>query len=236
MRHEALDSRAVLAVGRMQAHSERFSYYLAKSAEPLSRLGERYGQEWLVYNPLIMLWFHLNAVQNADSVVRAMTAEFPGLRSVADVGAGSGAYAAAARRLGFEVSAFEHSALGRAMARVQGVRSLPFDLDSGPLPEVRADLAYCFEVAEHLPAWLGDRLVRLLSAAAPLVVFTAARPGQGGTGHVNEQPKEYWIERFRACGQEFDERASERMARRLDDARVTAWWLPQNVTVFHAAR
>jgi hypothetical protein len=26
------------------------------------------------------------------------------------------------------------------------------------------------------------------------------------------------------------------MARRLDDAGVTAWWLPQNVTVFHAAR
>ena len=28
------------------------------------------------------------------------------------------------------------------------------------------------------------------------MVFTVAQPGQGGKGHINEQPLNYWIEKF----------------------------------------
>jgi hypothetical protein len=199
-----------------------------------SRLGQRRGWDWLVYNPLTMWSYHRLARADAGPVMAAMREVYPAARELPDVGAGSGAYAAAAARGGAGVVALERSRAGRAMATLQRVRSTPFDLRDGAPPSRRADLAYCFEVAEHLPAELGDRLVAFL-AAAPLVVFTAAQPGQGGYGHVNEQPPSYWTERFRAAGMDEspDEAAALRRAFRANGVRAP--WFEQNVLVFRAA-
>jgi hypothetical protein len=90
------------------------------------------------------------------------------------------------------------------------------------------DLALCLEVAEHLPREASWRLVRALTKAAPLVLFSAAVPGQQGTGHVNEQWPDYWKSLF-----------ARRGFRRLDpfrpriwqDGRV-AWWYRQNMFLF----
>jgi hypothetical protein len=59
------------------------------------------------------------------------------------------------------------------------------------------DLAVCLEVAEHLPNRCGAALVAKLAGLAPAVLFSAAIPGQGGTGHVNEQWPDYWKDHFR---------------------------------------
>lgn len=75
-----------------------------------------------------------------------------------------------------------------------------------PLTEVRGitpsvlptrwDLALCLEVAEHLQPEDGLALVDRITELAPVVVFSAAIPGQGGIGHVNEQWPQYWADRF----------------------------------------
>jgi hypothetical protein len=99
--------------------------------------------------------------------------------------------------------AYEYTRLGRLIARLHGIR--PFDLAQPVVVEpAKCDLAYSFEVAEHLPPELGNRLVAFLAASAPTVVFTAAPPGQGGSGHVNEQERPYWV---RALSQPRDGRA-----------------------------
>jgi len=199
-----------------------------------SRLGERRGWDWLVYNPLTMWSYHRLARADAGPVMAAVREVFPAAGDLVDVGAGSGAYAAAAARHGARVVALERSRAGRAMAALQRVRSAPFDLRDPAPPERRADLAYCFEVAEHLPPDLGDRLVTFLAASAPVVVFTAAQPGQGGYGHINEQPQPYWIDRFRAAGMapSPDEAAALRRAFRAHG--VQAPWFDENVLVFRA--
>jgi SAM-dependent methyltransferase len=200
-----------------------------------SRLGERRGWDWLVYNPLTMWSYHRLARADAAPVMAAVREVFPSARELIDVGAGSGAYAAAAARRGARVVALERSRAGRMMATLQRVRSAPFDLRDAAPPQRRADLAYCFEVAEHLPPDLGDRLVAFLAAVAPIVVFTAAHPGQGGYGHVNEQPRSYWAERFRAAGLEpaAHEAAALRDAFRAHG--VQAPWFDENVLVLRAA-
>jgi hypothetical protein len=62
------------------------------------------------------------------------------------------------------------------------------------------DLALCLEVAEHLPSRTSAQLVRGLTDLAPIALFSAAVPGQGGTGHVNEQWPEYWRNLFKERG------------------------------------
>jgi hypothetical protein len=199
-----------------------------------SRLGERRGWDWLTYNPMTMLSYHRMARRDAGPVMAAVRQVFPDAAELVDVGAGSGAYAAAAARSGVRVVALERSRAGRAMAKFQRVPAAGFELRDVTLPQRRADLAYCFEVAEHLPPELGQRLVQYLAAAAPLVVFTAAHPGQGGYGHINEQPKSHWIERFQDAGMETSEAATAALQRAFRANGVEAPWFDENVLVFRA--
>ena len=62
----------------------------------------------------------------------------------------------------------------------------------------KVDLVICLEVAEHLPKHLALNalLPTLARSAGNLILFSAAQPGQPGTGHINAQPLSHWIEHF----------------------------------------
>jgi hypothetical protein len=64
----------------------------------------------------------------------------------------------------------------------------------------RFDLVQSLEVAEHLPQQRASDFIDVLTAHSPLVMFSAAVPGQGGEHHINEQPLQYWREKFRERG------------------------------------
>lgn len=72
-------------------------------------------------------------------------------------------------------------------------KSLTVPLDPG---DEQFDLAICLEVAEHLDEAHGPQLIESLCNLAPVVLFSAAIPGQGGHGHVNEQWASYWASLF----------------------------------------
>ena len=60
----------------------------------------------------------------------------------------------------------------------------------------RFDVAQGLEVAEHLPPARAESFVADLVAHAPVVLFSAAPPGQGGENHLNEQAGDYWQKIF----------------------------------------
>lgn len=64
----------------------------------------------------------------------------------------------------------------------------------------RFDLAICLEVAEHLPEHRADELVEFVASCSDLVLWSAAIPGQGGMGHINEQWPNYWLDKFYDLG------------------------------------
>ena len=112
-----------------------------------------------------------------------------------DVGCGKGTILAALAGRGVDVAGVEGSrhAINRSPVRDKIVRR---NLER-PLPPLgRFDLCLCLEVAEHLPARAARVLVGSLTRLSDVVVFTAARPGQGGRLHVNEQPPSYWRQLF----------------------------------------
>jgi SAM-dependent methyltransferase len=75
------------------------------------------------------------------------------------------------------------------------------DLATPPYPDLGYfDLALCLEVGEHVDRAHASDLVDWLVGLAPIVVFSAAIPGQGGEGHVNEQRPEWWRDLFHAGG------------------------------------
>lgn len=121
------------------------------------------------------------------------------VRRVVDVGCGEGWWAQACADAGCEVIGIDGSYVATSPL---GDRFLPHDL-AQPLPAHlagRFDLALCLEVAEHLPASRADGLIADLCSLAPVVLFSAAIPGQGGVGHINEQWPDYWTSRFNGHG------------------------------------
>jgi SAM-dependent methyltransferase len=212
----------------------RIKHEILEAIFKLSRIGERHGWEWLTYHPGVFAFYHWLAKREAPSVVGSLLETFPDARSFADIGAGTGAYAAYLQRAGLAVVACERSALGRAVARMQRVTSIPFDL-TWPQPAAfgtTVDIAYSFEVAEHLPPELGSRLVQFMLELGPTVVFSAAHPGQGGHGHINEQAPSYWAAEFARAGADLDKGVTSMLAAQLTRTNTIAWWIAPNVQVF----
>ena len=204
------------------------------SVGAVESLGEKLGSQALLYNPLVFTWYHRVALANAPAVVQTFELIFPRAHRCIDIGAGTGTYAAALRHRGFEAVACERSRVGRLYARRQGVPCVPFDLSREPPAQVAEgfDLAYCFEVAEHVPPESAARLVGFVATQAPVAVFTAAPPGQGGTGHVHERPKGYWITQFARAGMRYRPDVSEAVSSAFARHGATAPWLIANVMVF----
>jgi len=62
------------------------------------------------------------------------------------------------------------------------------------------DLCMCLEVAEHVEPEYADTLVDSCCSMSDLILFTAAKPGQLGLGHVNLQEIPYWCAKFKDRG------------------------------------
>ena len=81
------------------------------------------------------------------------------------------------------------------------------------------DLVYTIEVAEHVPAEL-HRVMRqvLKSLTTKYLVFAAARPGQGGTGHLGPSmfTREEWKVHWERTGLFYLEGLSEILRRQCD--------------------
>jgi cyclopropane fatty-acyl-phospholipid synthase-like methyltransferase len=173
------------------------------------------------------------ARQAAPAIADSVLADFAPT-SVLDVGCGSGALLAEFAARGVTARGLERAEAGLARCRARGLDVESFDLELETSTARRADVVLSTEVAEHLPEKFADRFVALLGEAGPVVVLTAATPGQGGTGHVNEQPNDYWIAKFVQRG--FEYREATALAWRTDwRRRGIPSWYANNVMVFARA-
>lgn len=81
-----------------------------------------------------------------------------------------------------------------------------------------AELACCIEVAEHVSPEKADVFVAdVASASSKWILWSAAHPGQGGEGHVNERPRLYWASKFLKHGFDSDTCAHGKMIAGLSD-------------------
>lgn len=113
-------------------------------------------------------------------------------RTILDVGCGTGISLDYFTSKGMEVRGLEGSALAISKARHPTLirqHDLNAPLDLGE----KFDLVWCFEVAEHIHPRYVSALLATLTNHSDRILLSAARPGQGGLGHLNEQEPGYWI-------------------------------------------
>jgi len=149
--------------------------------------------------------------------------------SVVDVGCGVGAWLSVFMEHGVEdVLGIDGEWVDRALLKIPERRFSSFDLEKPFRIDRRFDLAMSVEVAEHLPAECAEIFVASLTRLAPVVLFSAAIPFQGGTHHLNEQWPEYWAGYFRERGYAAVDCLRKKIWRNDD----VDWWYAQNILIF----
>jgi SAM-dependent methyltransferase len=150
-------------------------------------------------------------------------------KSVVDLGCGTGAWLAEFKRAGVkDVLGIDGPHLGEVPLEMDQRDFLAADLTQPLRLHGYFDLAMSLEVAEHLEEAQADQFVETLTKLAPVVLFSAAIPHQGGEHHVNEQWPGYWAERFEA--HEF--LALDPFRRLLWERSDVDWWYSQNLVLY----
>ena len=123
------------------------------------------------------------------------------IESLLDIGAGHGAWAAEWLAAGVkDVIAVDGDYVTRDQLAIPAANFMAHDLATPLDLNRKFDLVQTLEVAEHLSAAKADLFVENLTAHGDVILFSAAVPHQGGEHHVNEQPPEYWREKFAKRG------------------------------------
>jgi SAM-dependent methyltransferase len=118
-------------------------------------------------------------------------------KSVVDFGCGIGSYLESAHNHGLSVTGFDISPIAKDFTP-KSLHPFCYYKDcTKPISIEPADCVISFETAEHIDPYGTDQFVlNLVNATGKHLLFTAAPPGQDGTGHINLHPKEYWIGLF----------------------------------------
>jgi cyclopropane fatty-acyl-phospholipid synthase-like methyltransferase len=167
----------------------------------------------------------------AESIVKVFSP-----KSVVDVGCGPGQLLLALKERGVICRGLEYSSAALKICRKNALDVTRFDIRYDILPkDSNADLVVSTEVAEHLQENYADRFVDILCAIADDVVMTAAEPAityVGDHTHVNEQPKEYWIEKFEDKGFKYNVDVTTQFRAEWKEAEIKPWFV-QHLIVFH---
>ena len=150
-------------------------------------------------------------------------------RSVVDVGCGRGVWLRVFQENGAEeILGLDGDYVDRSKLAISNSSFRSRDLVRDFSVPRDYDLAVCLEVGEHLPASVAGRLVKMLTELAPVVLFSAAIPGQGGTRHINEQWPRFWEGQFNALGYSRIDAIRPRIWCEND----VSWWFRQNCFLY----
>jgi SAM-dependent methyltransferase len=123
------------------------------------------------------------------------------VNSACDVGCGVGTWLQVFREAGVaDVIGIDGEYIPKHLLQIPAVSFHAMDLRQRIALPRSFDLALSLEVAEHLPESRAPSFVEDLTRLAPVILFSAAIPGQGGRGHINEQWQLYWSGMFADCG------------------------------------
>ena len=163
--------------------------------------------------------------RGAESMVKTIVRDLDP-KNVLDLGCGSCNFANKFKDLGCKVCAVDGSSYAEEFAGPD-INFVHHDLTKELFLGNAFDVVLCVEVIEHIEAKYEDTILQAITKHADCwIVFTGAKIGQGGIGHVNCREKEHWIEKFANLG--FQVVESNRWETEWRKEKVR-WWYVDNL-------
>lgn len=149
-------------------------------------------------------------------------------KSVIDVGCAEGRWLSVFSKAGIKVFGVDGIWLKPERLIILREQFQSIDLEKPFTLNRVADLVMSIEVAEHLPESSADRFIESLVRLAPIILFSAAIPMQGGSHHINEQWPEYWSKKFAGHGYI----PIDCIRRRVWDDKRVSFFYAQNIFIY----
>lgn len=167
--------------------------------------------------------------RTSAETVAAIIMELVRPTSVIDFGCGIGAWLSAFSKMNVKiVRGVDGDYVDRRKLLISGEDFITANLDLPVKLDDSYDLAMSVEVGEHLKKESAKQFVDTLCSAAPVVMFGAAIPFQGGEHHINEQWQTYWAELFACSGYV----AVDCIRKRVWNDPSVAYYYAQNTLVY----
>lgn len=152
--------------------------------------------------------------------------------SVVDVGCGTGEFLAAFQEHGVDdILGIDGRYVDKDLLAIREKQFRAIDISRPFTLDRTYDLAFCLEVAEHLAPESASGFIESLTRLAPVILFSAAIPRQGGVHHVNEQWPSYWATFFEQHGFIVVDALRKRI---WEDQTIDVWYR-QNILFFCSA-
>ena len=197
-----LDRRIIASIARNQWSLEACGRRYDKIFRQLNDL---YRQGWYEVDQISYHQIECEEGPFAKRLANWISTESTAL-TVLDIGCGPGTYVRALRELGVDAIGIDTDE--RVSEQEYLSQQSLFDT------KLQAQLVLCLEVAEHIDSSLSDDTAASVAGAVEpggMLIWSAAHPGQGGTGHINCQPKSYWHSKLKEAGLERDEETESKL-------------------------
>lgn len=130
--------------------------------------------------------------------------------SVLDVGCGTGISLSYFLQNNINALGIENSSIAIEASAVKD-KIIKHNLNNELKLSKKFDMVWCFEVIEHIHPSFESNFLQTLINHGDCIILSAARPGQGGHGHFNEQEPEYWIQKFKTLGFSYQSEVTEKL-------------------------
>lgn len=150
-----------------------------------------------LYDEEFFIWHKIHtreySIRNMDWYIKNYKPE-----SILDIGCGIGSYLESAYNHGIPCTGIDISRKAQLHTPLEVRRFIRYEDCTKPRVFIKPfDTVISFETAEHIdPAGTDVFIQNLVFATGKRLLFTAAPPGQQGTGHINLRPKQFWIDEF----------------------------------------
>lgn len=138
----------------------------------------------------------LTSLAGAKRIVPFINFLFPYVKTVIDIGCGTGAFLSCFAKYGKSILGYDFHDDIDGNLMIDKNNYIQQDLTK-PIQFVKKfDLSISLEVAEHIDKDYEEIFILNLVNSSDVVLFSAAIPNQGGTNHINCQWPDYWSSIF----------------------------------------
>ena len=183
-----------------------------------------------IYTRKFYEWMQVGSHRSAEIIVPYIMQLIRSQR-VIDIGCGTGEWLEVFKKQGVkEVLGVDGGWFDESLLKISSNEFIKLDFTKEELKIGRTfDLAITLEVINHIPKDRTRDFIRLMTQVAPVVLFSAPIPYQGGSGaRINEQWPAYWAELFKENGFLAADCLRDKI---WADQRIERWYA-QNMLIF----
>lgn len=181
-----------------------------------------------IYNENFYKGIQLSSLAGAKKIVPFINFLFPNVKTVVDIGCGTGAFLSQFAKYGKSIKGYDFGDGLKNNLIIDKVNFAEHDLTTIMQVDQRVDLCMSLEVAEHIDKNYEDIFIQNLISFSDIILFSAAIPNQMGTNHINCQWPNHWCRIFSKYGYS----CYDILRPIFWEDNEIPWWYRQNIMLF----